>query len=115
VRFLFDESADARVGRYLRQQGYEVTGIANDHTAGLPDEAVLDIAMRERRILITHDLDFGRLVFVERQPHAGVILLRLGSSPALSLTISRLEEVFTNYAADLDRFIVVTRGYIRVR
>jgi predicted nuclease of predicted toxin-antitoxin system len=115
VRFLLDESADARSAAYLRQHGHDVTGVATDHTAGLPDEHVLAIATRESRILITCDLDFGRLVFVEEQPHAGVILLRLGPSPALPTTIARLEDVLSSHSVDLGQFVVVTRHLIRVR
>ncbi|MGH2615223.1 MAG: DUF5615 family PIN-like protein [Thermomicrobiales bacterium] len=76
MRFLLDESADMRVAPHLRRLGHDVTGIAVDHLAGMPDDEVLAIAYREGRVLITHDRDFGWQVFVEHQPHAGVILLR---------------------------------------
>ena len=115
MRFLLDQSADARLVPYLSALGHDVTRIAREHPPGLPDPEVLDIAFRERRVLITHDRHFGGLVFVEHQPHAGVILLRLGSPPPLTLTIDRLTEVFTAYAHVLDAFIVVTPDRIRVR
>ena len=56
----------------------------DEHPSGVPDDEVLAIAYRERRILITRDRDFGELVFVYWQPHRGVILLRLGSSSPLA-------------------------------
>lgn len=91
------------------------TRIAREYPPGLPDPEVLGIAYREQRILIAHDRHFGRLGFVEHQPHAGVILLRLGSPPPLALTIERLDDVLTSYADALDPFIVVTPDRIRVR
>jgi predicted nuclease of predicted toxin-antitoxin system len=115
VRFLLDESADMRTAPELREQGHDGTGIVTDYPASLPDSEVLAIAYREERILITHDLDFGGLVFVEHQPHAGVILLRLGPSPPLETMMARLEEVFSEHAHELDQFIVVTHHLIRVR
>ena len=76
---------------------------------------VLAIAYQEGRIVITHDRDFGELVFVELQPHAGVIYLRLGPSPPLATVIARLDYVLTNHAHDLDAFIVVTHDLVRIR
>jgi predicted nuclease of predicted toxin-antitoxin system len=115
VRFLLDESADLRIVQYLEEQGHDVTGIVRDHPASLPDTDVLAIAYQEKRTLITHDRDFGELVFVELQPHAGVILLRLGPFASSETFISRLDHVFFQHGHELDQFIVVTPNLIRVR
>jgi predicted nuclease of predicted toxin-antitoxin system len=37
------------------------------------DRAILSLAAKERRILVTLDNDFGELVVVHRQPHVGII------------------------------------------
>jgi predicted nuclease of predicted toxin-antitoxin system len=78
MRFLLDESADARLVPYLRANGHDVTSLVTDYPAGLPVPDVLATAVREQRILITNDRDFGDLVFLQEQPHVGVILFRLG-------------------------------------
>jgi predicted nuclease of predicted toxin-antitoxin system len=115
VRFLVDQSADGRLLPYLREQGHDVTRVARDYPAGVPDPEVLAIAHRERRILIAHDRDVGELVVDQLRPHAGVILFRLGPAPSLALMTARLYEAFSRHAPDLDRFIVVTPHLIRVR
>lgn len=115
MRFLLDQSADARILPHLQHLGHNVTRVARDYPAGLPDHDVLDIAFREQRILIACDRDFGELVFVHQRPHAGVILLRLGSAPPLELTTARLEAVLSRHADDLHRFLVVTPQLVRVR
>lgn len=63
MKFLVDESADARLIVRLRALGHDVTSVARDHRRGLPDHHVLSIAHAEGRILITDDRDFGELVF----------------------------------------------------
>ena len=63
MRFLLDQSSDARLIPHLRSLGHEATRIARDYPAGLPDSEVLAVAHREERILITDDRDFGELVF----------------------------------------------------
>jgi predicted nuclease of predicted toxin-antitoxin system len=115
MRFLLDESADARLQPYLTSQGYDASRIAREHPAGLPDREVLAIAAAERRILLTADHDFGELVFHHGQPHQGVILFRLGDYAAVELWIERLEYVLQHYGSELDQFIVVTRRRVRVR
>ncbi|MGH2534398.1 MAG: DUF5615 family PIN-like protein [Thermomicrobiales bacterium] len=115
MRFLLDESADARLAPFLRSAGHDVSAKAVDHQASLADRAVLAIAHREQRVLITDDRDFGGLVFVQKQAHAGVIYLRLGARTELATKIDRLNEVLTRFADELDQFLVVTEDRVRVR
>lgn len=115
MRLLLDESVNMRLAPFLQRLGQDVTGIAVDHPASMSDEDVLAIAFREDRVLITHGRDFGRLVFVKHQPHAGVILLRLGPRPRLTSTSDRLAEVLSRHLHELREFIVVTPERIRAR
>lgn len=55
MRFLLDESADARLTPYLRSLGHDVTAVSVDQPASLGDQEVLAIAHRERRVLIAND------------------------------------------------------------
>jgi predicted nuclease of predicted toxin-antitoxin system len=115
MKFLLDQSTDARLGSYLTAHGHDATRIGAEYPSGLPDLAVLAIATREKRILITDDRDFGALVFLANRPHAGVIYLRLGSYAALSVKQARLGYVLTHYATQLDQFLVVTVRRVRIR
>ena len=75
MRFLADESCDAAVSRALRAAGHDVANVI-DIAPRADDESVLQIAVSERRILLTEDKDFGRLVFEAGAGSAGVILIR---------------------------------------
>ena len=90
MRFLLDQSSDARLIPYLSDRGHDATRIARDYPPGLPDEQVLAIAATEGRILIASDRDFGELVFARQHPHAGVILFRLGPYAPLATRSSGL-------------------------
>lgn len=115
MRFLLDQSADARLVDYLLDQGRDATRVGRDHPGGIDDTEVLEIARMEDRVLITDDRDFGELVFRFRQPHAGVIYLRLGDYAPLSAKIARLPHVLANYSDRLDQFLVVTLHRVRAR
>jgi predicted nuclease of predicted toxin-antitoxin system len=113
MRFLLDQSTDARLGVHFRSLGHDATRIGTEHPAGLSDRSVLAIAEREGRILITDDRDFGDLVVRSQQPHAGIIYLRLGPYAELPIKIERLDYVLTHYATQLDQLLVVTLRRVR--
>lgn len=115
MRFLLDQSTDARLVPYLRSLGHDATRVGTDYSAGIPDTDVLAIAVREGRILITDDRDFGELVFRRRFPHQGVIFFRLGDYSPLATRVVRLEYVLTHYQDRLDQFVTVTDRQVRVR
>jgi predicted nuclease of predicted toxin-antitoxin system len=54
--FLADESCDFRVERALRAVGHEMVAVV---AAGAEEDAVIGMAMREGRIFLTEDRDFG--------------------------------------------------------
>lgn len=113
MRFLLDQSTDARLVFYLRRHGHDAVRVGREHPPGLPDTEVLAQAYHARRILITDDRDFGELVFRLRQPHAGVIYLRLDPTVNLQVKIDRLAYVLDHYHHQLDQFLVVTRTTVR--
>ena len=114
MKFLLDESADYPLAAYLRSLGHDVTAIAHDYPHALRDEEVLAIAVREERILITNDLDFGELIMRRQHPHRGIILFRLGDE-SLTVKQQRLDDVLTHHDRDLVDFIVIADHGVRVR
>jgi predicted nuclease of predicted toxin-antitoxin system len=115
MKFLLDESADARFLPYLRDRGHDVTRLGVQSPYALPDYAVLALAHAEERILVTNDRDFGELVFRLRHPHQGVILFRLGAYTPIQTKLQRLEYVLTHHRDRLSQFLVVTHERVRVR
>ncbi len=114
MRFLLDQSAEARIAAFLTQQGHDATRVGRDHPAGIPDEQVLAIARAEGRILIANDKDFGELVFRRHHPHAGVILFRFPLDSTAQQKIVALARLLDTHRAPLDRFLVVTPRGVRV-
>ena len=91
-----------------------MTAIARDYPHALKDTEVLAIAVREQRILITNDRDFGELIVRQKLPHAGVILFRLRDE-TLQTKQRWLMYVLTHHAQDVRHFIVITDQKVRVR
>jgi predicted nuclease of predicted toxin-antitoxin system len=114
MRFLLDENADGRLGTHLRSLGHDVTSIAADYQQSLDASLVLATAHSADRILITDDRDFGRLVNLLHQAHAGVLYLRLGNNVELETKIRRLDHVLKHHSDQLRKFITVSLDRVRI-
>ena len=113
LRFLADESCDYAVVRVLTSLGHEVLPVAELSPAA-DDETVIGLALREERVLLTEDKDFGQLVYATGLPSIGVILLRYPAGAR-----SRIGETVADFVkqkgAELrGRFVVIQPGKIRM-
>ncbi len=112
IKFLLDESVEFRIAKDLRNNDFDVLTITEDFPS-IPDQQVLHIAYQEKRILITNDKGFGKLIFKENQKSHGVILIRM---PFVTLQekIVRLNRVLSSETSSLHRlFITVSNKSIR--
>ncbi len=80
--FLADESCDSLIVRTLRHLNHDVAYVA-ELTPGEIDENILARGLQEQRILITEDRDFCELVFRDKKPTFGVILVRIPAAHRL--------------------------------
>jgi predicted nuclease of predicted toxin-antitoxin system len=113
MRLVIDECTGPSVARWLRGLGHDVVSVY-DEAPQLPDVDILAFAVRENRIVITNDKDFGELVFRDQRPHRGVVLLRL-SHDAVSDKITALERFLADVPSDLSIcFVVVTDRSVRI-
>lgn len=113
MRFLVDECTGPEAARWLERAGHDVVSVY-DEMRGLGDSALIDLALRERRILVTNDKGFGEKVFRDGRPHHGVLLLRLEDERPPS-KIAALERVLEAYGDGLTgRFAVVTERSVRI-
>lgn len=114
MRLLVDESTGPAAAIALQAAGHDVLSVWHE-LRGADDGLILRIAVREERVLITNDKDFGDRVFRDREQHRGVVLLRLSSDRAAD-RVRRALEVVTSIGEGLtDRFTVATDDTIRIR
>lgn len=113
MRFLADESCDFRVVRALRAAGHDVTAII-EVTPGADDGAVIDMAVRDQRVFLTEDADFGQLVYAAGKPTAGVILLRFPTAARAHLPTFVVSVVAEHAERLSEHFVVLQPGRIRL-
>lgn len=74
MKFLVDRCAGRRLAEWLVQNGHDVVG-AWEQSPDPGDQALLEWAAAENRVLVTLDTDFGNLVFLHGLRHSGLIRL----------------------------------------
>ena len=96
MRFLIDECTGPTVAKWLHDQGHDVFSVY-DEARGIDDDRVIELALDQKRVLITNDKDFGEKVYRENCPHVGIILLRLEDERSASKirVISHLLEKYS--------------------
>lgn len=78
LRLLLDANISPETAIFLRSFGFNVKSLIEEGLGGLEDDAVARIAAKEKRVLITFDLDFGEMYYFAVNKTFGVIVLRLG-------------------------------------
>jgi predicted nuclease of predicted toxin-antitoxin system len=107
MKFLIDRCAGRLLADWLRNQGHDVVESC-DRGPDPGDRALLEWAVKEGRILVTIDTDFGELIFLENLSHAG--LIRLPDAPARERQVI-LQDLLTRHETDLqDAAIITVRG-----
>lgn len=75
IRFHLDENVDHAVGVGLRRRGIDVTTASDSQLIGGSDLDHVEFALREGRVIVTHDADFLRIAH-KGPAHAGIAFCR---------------------------------------
>ena len=114
MKFLLDVCVASNVLRKtLNDLGHDVLS-ARDGYASASGRALLDLAYREERVLVTEDKDFGELVFSLRLPHP--CILRFDGLTATD-EAAAIRDLIERHGAAMQRgaIIVVTGNRVRIR
>ncbi len=76
MQLIANENFPLNSVKILRNLGHDIAAISED-SPGITDVAVLEKAIRERRIILTFDRDYGELIFKKGLPSPpGIIFFR---------------------------------------
>lgn len=77
IRFHLDENVHSAVAEALRRRGIDVTTTPDADLVGASDHQHLSFALDQRRVVVTHDVDFLRL-HSRGAEHAGIAYCHAG-------------------------------------
>lgn len=77
IRFLLDMGIAQSTSRSLSSPGHDTIHLRDQGLERLQDRMIVEKAQREGRVIVTHDLDFGRIVALSEGSVRSIITLRL--------------------------------------
>lgn len=112
IKFLVDESVEYKIVPFLRDESFNVFSISEE-SPSVTDPEVLNLAYKQKRVLITNDKGFSMLVFKKKQKCCGVILIRLPNATT-DEKVLRPSKVIRSKKENLSKvFTTITEKQVR--
>lgn len=113
MKLLANENIPRLAVEALRGAGHDVAWIV-ERAPSVADEDVLTLAIKEARILLTFDKDFGELAFGRGLPtDCGVVLLRLPPIP--TQVAGQIVRALETGVVAAGKFVVIETDRVRER
>lgn len=111
-KFIIDVGVGRIIENWLVQQKFSVIAISTLNPE-MADIDIIELANKEDAIIISMDKDFGELVFKNKIPHKGVLLLRLEDAVAEE-KLAVIQNIFPEHLLDIkNKFAAYQNGKLR--
>ncbi len=116
MRFLADMGISPRSVAFLASMGHDTVHLHEQGLNRLTDSEILEKARHEKRILLTHDLDFGEIVSASGARLPSVVVVRLRNMQPDRVN-RYLQDTIAAYESLLEEgaIVSVAEGQIRSR
>jgi len=85
--------------RLFEAAGHDAESVFSERVSGTTDRAIYDLCLKEKRTLITQDLDFSNPFVYDPVPTEGIVVLR-NPSQLLTDLHGLAEEVITHMSSE---------------
>jgi predicted nuclease of predicted toxin-antitoxin system len=114
MKLLLDMSLAPRTAVFLNQLGHDASHLRDRAFERLSDIEIVKLADSEQRVVVTFDLDFARIVALQRLARPSVVLFRLQLLTTDSLN-SLLRSLLSTYEVELTAGAILVVDSFRVR
>lgn len=109
LKFIADENIDRAVISHFKKEGYDITDVSEEKLESTADIKIIERGINSNRIIITHDTDFGHIVFTEKIFFYGIIYLQPGHIKS-QFTIDSLTHLFNSEVDLIAPFIIIVEN-----
>jgi predicted nuclease of predicted toxin-antitoxin system len=115
-RFKIDENLPREVQAVLVRSGHDAHSVHDERLGGCADDSILQACVKERRILVTLDLDFADARRYPASTHCGIWVLRPATQSARN-AVSVLRGALALIEAEptANRLWIAEPGRVRIR
>jgi predicted nuclease of predicted toxin-antitoxin system len=115
-RLFIDQNIRIEVAEALREDGHEVIHASDANLDRRNDEDILRFAGARGLAIVTFDVDFAELAFWGREPHHGIIRLRIEPQiPSHILPILRRFLTTHSQGSLENSLVILTEEKVRIR
>ncbi|SNB58246.1 DUF5615 family PIN-like protein [Thermoflexus hugenholtzii] len=116
MRFLLNMNMPRSLSKHLQDKGYSCRHAGDIGLSHAEDWQIIEEARRQEEIILTHDLDYGRLLAFTRQSSPSIIIFRTRRSQPDQI-FQKLIDILPQVEEYLRRgsIIVVEDQIIRIR
>jgi predicted nuclease of predicted toxin-antitoxin system len=116
VKFLLDMGLARHTAAYLRAEGHDAIHLRDQGLQRLEDPDIIRKAQAEGRVILTHDLDFSRLIALSRARLPSIITFRLADMRPTAVN-HWLQDILVRFQVQLEEgtLISVTDRGVRLR
>ncbi len=114
MRILADVHISPRTVEFLRSLGHDTVRVSDALAPTAADHDIVAEAIRDRRVILTQDLDFSAIVALSGRAVPSVISLRLTSS-RIETVNARLDQLLPAIESDFVHGALVTVEDSRIR
>lgn len=79
MRFKLDENLPLELAELFRRSGHDAQTVLDEGLAGARDAGIASVCIRERRAVVTLDMDFADIRTYPPSEHAGIVVFRLAN------------------------------------
>lgn len=117
MRLLLDQNLSKYLSGLLDSSTFDVTDTRSLGLQRADDEEIVDVALRDNRIIVSADSDFGAILAARHAQRPSFVLLRRTQGLSPETIASVLASNLPTYEADLDAgaILVIGNEVMRVR
>ena len=114
MKFLLDMGISPETGKYLIKLGHNAVHLIDEAMDRSSDSEIMDKALDEQRIILTHDLDFGRLLAFSGERLPSVVTFRLKNMRPENVN-QFCERVIDRFSDVLEKGTILSVGDRKIR
>ena len=111
MKFLIDVNVGGSITDWLIDSGHDVVEV-RDNDPCMHDTDILNWAIKEKRVIITTDNDFEKMIWQQKKDHCGV--LRMENLPRIE-RMKLIKDVFSHHINDLQSGAIVIASLNKYR
>lgn len=116
VKFKLDENIGNRGFALFQNEGHDVATVVSQNLCGTADPNLIKVCHKEKRCLVTLDIEFGNPLSFHPKNYSGIVVLRLSHKPSHQDLLDTIHTLLKGVKEHKDlqkKLWVVQKGKIR--